>query len=331
MEGKLEKYIKGKNVLFITTHRIDYIRNTQEIKLIEQHAKSIKLLYGKHNNHILSSIKIFIALLLSSIREYDVIFVSYMSQLIIPVLSWKLSRKTIVVDFFISLYDSLVYDRQVFKKDSIGARICHTLDSLTLKDAKLIIADTNSDAMWFTEEFDICDKELEVLYLEADKNIYFPKSIEKYQQWNNKLLVLYFGTIIPLQGVDTVLDVIDLLGDADNIHFLMIGPIGSKYKKPHTHNVTYIDWLSQEELADYIAMADLCLAGHFNDNIQKANRTIPGKAYIYEAMNKTMVLGDSKANHELFQEDNRHRFVKMGDAAALAKLISDIAANVCKV
>ena len=46
------------------------------------------------------------------------------------------------------------------------------------------------------------------------------------------------------------------------------------------------DWLPQEKLAEYIDMADLCLAGHFNAAVEKASRTIPGKAYIYQAMGK---------------------------------------------
>lgn len=38
-----------------------------------------------------------------------------------------------------------------------------------------------------------------------------------------------------------------------------------------------MEWLSQQELADEIAGADLCLAGHFNADIDKAKRTIPGR------------------------------------------------------
>ncbi len=74
-------------------------------------------------------------------------------------------------------------------------------------------------------------------------------------------------------------------------------------------------------MANHIAYVNLCLARHFIGSIKKADRTIPGKAYIYEAMDKTMILGDTTANHELFSEDANHLFVRCGDARALAKVM----------
>ena len=58
-------------------------------------------------------------------------------------------------------------------------------------------------------------------------------------------------------------------------------------------NICLQDWLMQEDLASHIAFCDLCIAGHFDARIKKAARTIPGKAYIYRAMNKPMILGDT--------------------------------------
>ena len=58
--------------------------------------------------------------------------------------------------------------------------------------------------------------------------------------------------------------------------------------------------------------------------IEKAKRTIPGKAYIYEAMQKKMILGDGCANRELYHEDERHFFVEMGNAEALANTVKHV-------
>lgn len=81
------------------------------------------------------------------------------------------------------------------------------------------------------------------------------------------------------------------------------------------------DWLPQEKLAEYIYMADLCLAGHFNAAVEKASRTIPGKAYIYQAMGKRMILGENPANRELYDNDKNVIFVEMGDDRALVEAI----------
>ena len=88
-----------------------------------------------------------------------------------------------------------------------------------------------------------------------------------------------------------------------------------------SENIQYIDWLSQEKLAHYISWSDLCLAGHFNKEVEKASRTIPGKAFIYQAMGKEMILGNNPANRELFARDEKVIFVEMGDEKALAKAI----------
>ena len=82
--------------------------------------------------------------------------------------------------------------------------------------------------------------------------------------------------------------------------------------------------ISGEKLAEYIANADLCLAGHFNRDIDKAQRTIPGKAYIYQSMQKVMICGDNRANRELFKEDSSVCFVPMGSAEKLRDAIDFI-------
>ena len=68
----------------------------------------------------------------------------------------------------------------------------------------------------------------------------------------------------------------------------------------------------------------MCLAGHFSADIDKAWRTIPGKAYIYEMMGKKMILGDGAANHELFESDEKHSFVERGSSMALANEVRRI-------
>ena len=321
---KIEQVVRDKSVLFITTHRIDYIRNTQEIELLRHNAKSVKLLYTNADNHCIGAAKIFLTLLFSSLKNYDVVLVSYMCQLVVPLFNWKFRKKVLIVDFFISLYDALVFDRQKFRDRSLAAKFCHMLDNASVKNADLIIADTKAHATYFKNEFKIADDCMEVLYLQADSSIYYPKKIKKLDVWKEQFLVVYFGTVIPLQGFEIVLEAVERLKHEKGIHFLIIGPVTKLYEKSVTDNATYIDWVPQEKLAEYIAMSDLCLAGHFNNKIMKAQRTIPGKAYIYESMGKPMILGDSTANHELFAEDEYHQFVTLGDGNALAEKILEM-------
>ena len=318
--------LSGKRVLFITTHRIDYIRNTQHIEEMKRQGASVRCLYSGTGNHILSAAKIFFTLLFSSLSDVDVVVVSYMCQLVTPFLNRKLRKKVLIVDFFISLYDSMVNDRKMLGPFNPLARLIKRLDISSVRYADQIIVDTKAHGEYFRKAFGMKKEKMEVVYLNADTSIYYPRPQKKPAEWKDRFLVVYFGTVIPLQGFDIVLDAVRRLKDRKDIHFYLIGPVEKRYKKVMSDTVTYADWVSQERLAELIAMADLCLAGHFNGQIMKARRTIPGKAYIYEAMEKPMILGDSPANHERYGEGQPGiYFVPMGDAGKLAEKIAKLA------
>lgn len=317
-------HMKEKNVLFITTKNLDYLRNVQEIDMLCDTAVSVDVVGYKDKSYIKRLIKIYTKLLFSSLRKYDSIFIGFAPQLILPLFKWKMKNKEIVIDFFISVYDTLVFDRRKFKEKSICGRLCKWLDTKCIHAANSVIADTKAHADYFSNEFEVERSKINVLYLKADDSIYYKRECVKAEKIKDKFVVLYFGSILPLQGVEVVLEAIDILADQKDVYFYVIGPTGKFDNIPIHDNVEYIEWLPQETLAEYIAQADLCLAGHFNAEINKAKRTIPGKAYIYEAMDKPMILGDNQATRELYSDDNKHFFVTMGNAKELADKILSV-------
>ncbi len=148
--------------------------------------------------------------------------------------------------------------------------------------------------------------------------------------------VLYFGTGLPLQGTDIVMGAFNRVAGEDGAgdgagaksvtKCVFIGrtrgiPKPELIKARNNPNIEIIHWLSQRALSERIKSADLCIAGHFCLYIDKASRTIPGKAFIYEAMRKPMILGDTRANRELFSQDSRHFFIPRGSEEALAECI----------
>lgn len=317
--------VKDKKVLFITTKNLDYIRNTQEINIIKENSKEYKIIGSKEKSYPKRIVTVYWNILKTSMKNFDLVFIGFAPQLILPIWNFKLKKKKIIIDFFISMYDTLVFDRKKIKENSIFAKILKAIDKKTILLADYIISDTKEHGKYFIEEFGANKNNLNVLYLEADKSIYYEERIEKPNKVKDKFVVLYFGSILPLQGVEIVLGAVDILKKEKDIFFYVIGPIQKKYNKVESDNVKYIDWLSQQELAKYINFSDLCLAGHFNKNINKARRTIPGKAYIYDAMNKKMILGENPANHELFTETKgKYYFVEMGSSEKLAEKILEI-------
>lgn len=319
---------KDKDVLFITTKNLDYIRNSQEINLLKQKYKNIQIIGLNSSSYLKRILYVYFKILITSTNKFSIIFIGFAPQLIIPIWKWKFNKNIVVIDFFISLYDTFVFDRKKVKEDTLTAKLLKKIDTYTINSADKVICDTQAHGKYFVDEFNLNPEKLKVLYLEADKTIYNECKIEKPEKYKDKFVVLYFGSILPLQGIDIVIESAKQLSYNKEIHFIIIGPIKKEVKNFESDTITYIEWLDQNELAKYIAFSDLCLAGHFNKNINKAKRTIPGKAYIYNAMKKPMILGDNTATRELYNENmDGVYFVEMGNGKKLSDKINQIYAN----
>ena len=200
-----------------------------------------------------------------------------------------------------------------------AGKFCHWIDRSTLRKQTASSATPTTHGDYFAKEFDINRTRIETWYLCADRTIFTRVRKKKPAELQDKFVVLYFGSVLPVQGVDVIMQAMQLLANDPRIHFDFIGPIAQKVKKAEGDNITYINWLSQPELAEAISRADLCLAGHFNRENGKANRTIPGKAYIYEAMEKPMILGDSPANHERYSASQKYHICGNGRSRGAKK------------
>lgn len=312
--------IQNKNVLFITTKNLDYLRNVQEINLLTKNSAKLEIIGSNNKKMMIRTLYVWSKLLFKNLKKYDVVFCGFAPQLLFPLLNIK-KKKYLIIDFFISAYDTLVFDRKKFDKKSMISKLVKFIDQKTIESANYIIGDTKTHCEFFGKTFSIDEEKFEVLYLEADNDIYYPREKKRNSTKKN---VLYFGSILPLQGIEVILEAIMILEKNEDIHFTVVGPI-SGITKDEFKNVTFFDWLSQEKLAEEISESDLCLAGHFNSEIQKASRVIPGKAYIYQNMQKPMLLGENLANRELFDEQDKNiHFVEMGSPEKLAKKIEEV-------
>ena len=285
------------------------------------------------------------------LSDADVVILGFLPQLLISSLGKELTkgacstgkRPVIVAEMFLSLYDTVILDRHLFEDGKKLSAYLRKMDKKTIEAADLVVTDTKANADYLALLYEADEGKFETLYLEADKEIYTPgstdadkvvKEIESLGTGNDegstdkkKCKVLYFGSGLPLQGTDVVLEAFNRVrAESDDFSFLFVGGLKgiprSEIKKAKADSgIELTDWLLQEDLAVKIAKADLCIAGHFNAYIGKADRTIPGKAYIYELMKKPMILGDTRANREIFSEDRRHFFVKRGSPEELAECI----------
>ena len=327
--------IVSKRVLFITPSHVDYIRNRQEINVLQKSAQHLDIIAPEDISSvsptgIMRILRINSRVAVANLNKYDIIFVGGIPQLIVPFVQWRSRKKVLIIDFFISIYDTLVHDRQVLSQSNPLSRLLEKLDRNALMVADHVIVDTREHAAYFSRMFGVDFDKMTVVYLEADKQIYFPRNVTRPNDLEDKFVVFFFGAMNPLQGAEVILESARMLEEHRNIVFIVIGPyekIRNFERYSELKNVRFAArWLPQAEIADFIAMSDVCLAGHFNAGVAKAARVIPGKAYSYLAMNKPVIFGDNAANKELFSADTKNvHFVKMGDPKAMADKILELA------
>lgn len=107
LESKqLPEIILDKEVLFITTKNIDYIRNMQEIRILNELASGVEIISSNKKNYMLRVLSVWNKIKRSKIQQADIIFIGFAPQLIIPFLVGRLKKKIIIVDFFISIYET---------------------------------------------------------------------------------------------------------------------------------------------------------------------------------------------------------------------------------
>ena len=329
-------FILGNNdikVCFFGFYFRDYNRNIVLIKGLEKNGVLIR-----HCNAVLpllkspiSIIKSFSKLVRCSkiISSCDVIFSAYPAWLSQPLakLFSKFKNKPLIYDAFISIYDTAVYDKKEVDKDSLLARYYFYQDRILASISDLVILDTNAHIRYFSRVFDLPISKFRRVLVGADDELFYPINVEK----ENTFDVMFWGTYLPLHGLEYIIEAAKIVEKEKNIVFHIIGK-GPFYldilrlaKKFNVKNVKFIDPIPFEKLPKYLAYADLCL-GIFGTS-GKARRVIPNKVYEALAMKKPIITGDTVGAREILSHKNNSYLVKIGNAEAIADAILELRDN----
>lgn len=145
---------------------------------------------------------------------------------------------------------------------------------------------------------------------------------------NKKLLILFWGNFIPLQGIQYIIQAAKTLENHLDIQFTIIGggqmskDISCLVEKLKVNNIRFVDRVNIKKLPQYIENADICL-GIFG-NTGKATRVIPNKVYEAIAMGKPVISGDTPAIRELFTDRSNILLCRMADSGDLAEKILEL-------
>ena len=235
-ESRLQTLIKSRNVVFITVKNIDYIRVRQIERICRENAASVKTISSEKGNPLSRAIDI--KMKLTTMQYFkkkgifaacDVLILGFLPQLIwekTVAIAKRFNPNVIVIsDFFLSIYDTVALDRKYVSEKGIIAKCLKKLDKRALTGADLVLTDTKADADFFSKEFEVDREKFEVLYLEADKDIYFSSEEENIDNKNGTIYVLYFGTGLPLQGTDIVLEAFNIVTKVSSIRCIYVGSV----------------------------------------------------------------------------------------------------------
>ncbi len=256
------------------------------------------------------------------IPPYDVLLVGYPGQLDLP-LAWilnRIRRRPLVLNAFLSLYDTAVTDRRAVPPGSWRARLLHRLDRAACRIADLTLLDTEAQIQFFVREFNLPRDRFLRVYVGSDERYFRPQPEGPPRQ---RFHVVFTGTYIPLHGVEQILEAAALVRD-ELVRFTLIGTgqlideISNRAIGLALTNVEMIKrWMPPADLAVYLSSADVCL-GIFGTS-EKAERVIPCKVFDALAMARAVVTGDSPAIRELLTNGENVLLVERGNPRALAE------------
>jgi glycosyltransferase involved in cell wall biosynthesis len=316
---------RASRILFISGREAEYIRNRVLIKALREHFE-VTVLTPNISGSIPRMMGGLMHYLISASADYDLLFVGFYGQPLAIALSW-IQRKPLILDAYISTYETLCEDRQMFAPRSGVGRLASWLDRTSCRVADHVITDTSADAGYFEETFSIASDKLSVVYVGCDEDIFYPREEKSFE---GRFEVFHYGAFLPLHGTEVIVRAAAVLKHRRDVHFVL-GGNGRCYKEVRkmaetlgADNVTFVDWIPLQELPFYIRRASVCLGGHFS-TIPKATRVISTKTFQFLAMRKPTIVGDNVATRELFVSGEEVLAVPMGDAEALANAIVRLA------
>ena len=293
------------------------------------------------------------------VGNYDVLIVGYAGH--IDIFLAKIlnlfRKKPLIFDAFLSLYDTAVMDRKIVSRNSLKARLLWQVDRWACRVADAVLLDTQAHVDYFVREFRLPPEKFFAVPVGSSMKTQGNPPISQIPLFPPLLkgeiggfTVLYFGSYIPLHGVDVILKAAKIvqenkdnpptpplekvskggfeheLSDKKEIVFTLVGTgqLLSEMKKLASglelKNVIFIDrFVSEAELVGYIQHADICL-GVFGQT-EKALRVIPCKVYNALALGKPLITAMTPATEGVLAHMDNAFLCRPGDPEDLAKAI----------
>lgn len=239
------------------------------------------------------------------------------------------TSKKIVFDPLASRFETKISDWKRKPASSWQARWNLKIDQWAFKLSNLVLADTQAHKEYYCQKYGLSSEKIAVLPVGFDDEIFSPMQSLKTAQNSEEFKVLFFGSFLPLHGVEFIVHAAKIVSDEDSafqFRFVGSGQTLSQSKEMATQlglkNVHFEGWLPQALLPEKIASADICL-GIFGIT-EKARRVVPHKIFQAMGMGKPVISARTPAVEEFFSHKDSIFLIHDPYPESLARAIIEL-------
>jgi glycosyltransferase involved in cell wall biosynthesis len=241
-------------------------------------------------------------------------------------------RRPLILDAFLSPWDTVVRDRALISERSLRARLLFLAERTALRLADRVLTDTGAHADYMAETFRVPREKFVPIPVGSLIGTRVPVPVTMgagVDTGGARLRVFFCGSFVPLQGVPVILDAAALCPD---VAFRIAGDgpgaeaIEAEVAQRDMPNV-HLErrFITRDELTAELAAADVVL-GVFGASA-KTGRVVPCKVYDALAAGRCVVTGDGPAPRELLRDGEEALLVERDRPEALAAAISRLAGD----
>lgn len=268
--------------------------------------------------------------LLHARRQFDpdVYILGFRGHELAWLVRWLTRRKPLVIDALMSPYAAMAEEGKLGMPGRLVAPLWRRYEAAILHAADAVLTDTQLHADFLQARFRIPARKIFVIPVGAVEHEELPEnsSLTATESHHPAFRVLFYGSFLPLHGVDTIVDAAARVGDLP-VEFDFIGGTPTQARQLHALCATrgvrryrHRDWVPFDQLLQHdIPRADLCLGGPFG-NTPQARRVVTGKTSQCLALGKPTVVGRIDEDWGFVHKVNC-LLVEQGDAAQLATAI----------
>ena len=330
--------IKLKTILYIGNYNEKYSRNWIILRALKINGIKVYTLNFRNTSKkkmmysIIKNLKILNSVQIDLIYFFSVTPRDWPLFLLTKFYS-KYRKIPMVYDYFISKFQTFYEDRELFSRKNKIFKVfkyvfLYCLDYFECLLSNSVVLDTDTHIEYFKRKYKLKKKKFVKIFVGARDDIYFPLNIKKKS--DNKFIVGYWGTFIPLHGVDYIIKAFELLKNESDIYLSLLGKgqtyetnkeLAERLKIKNIEFIPKIFMTSKElnKLPEFITKFDLGLGIFGSTN--KMLLVIPNKIFEGIAMKLPMITANTPAIREEFTNNKDIILCDRANPESLAKSI----------